>query len=41
VFEGKTYNEIAELLEIPVGSVMSRLFHARKELGKILHKEMI
>ncbi len=40
-FEGKTYNEIAELLEIPVGSVMSRLFYARKELGKILYKEMI
>jgi len=40
-FDGKTYNEIAELLEIPVGSVMSRLFYARKELSKILHKEMI
>ena len=40
-FEDKTYNEISELLDIPVGSVMSRLFYARKELSKILHKEII
>jgi len=40
-FEEKSYNEIAELLDIPVGSVMSRLFYARNELSKILHKEMI
>jgi len=40
-FEGKSYNEISELLEIPAGSVMSRLFYARKELSKILHKEFV
>ncbi|PIW69678.1 MAG: hypothetical protein COW08_05870 [Ignavibacteriales bacterium CG12_big_fil_rev_8_21_14_0_65_30_8] len=40
-FEEKSYLEITELLNIPLGSVMSRLFYARKELGKILLKEMI
>jgi len=40
-FEEKSYNEISELLDIPVGSVMSRLFYARKELSKILHKELV
>ena len=33
-----TYREIAELLDINVGTVMSRLFHARKNLQKILAK---
>lgn len=28
--QGKRYNEIAELLNIPRGTVMSRLYHARK-----------
>lgn len=40
-FEGLRYKEIAELLEIPAGSVMSRLFYARKKLGKKLGSEMI
>lgn len=40
-FEDKSYNEISGLLDIPVGSVMSRLFYARKELGKILKKELL
>jgi RNA polymerase sigma-70 factor (ECF subfamily) len=31
-FEKYSYNEIAELLEIPVGTVMSKLFYARKKL---------
>jgi RNA polymerase sigma-70 factor (ECF subfamily) len=30
--DGFSYDEIAELLEIPRGTVMSRLFYARKEL---------
>ncbi|MFA8344161.1 MAG: RNA polymerase sigma factor [Rhodothermaceae bacterium] len=35
-FENLSYNEIAELLDIPVGSVMSRLYYARKKLAKKL-----
>lgn len=30
--DGFSYDEIAELLQIPRGTVMSRLFHARKNL---------
>lgn len=36
VFERLSYNEIAEILNIPVGSVMSRLFYARKKLAEKL-----
>jgi RNA polymerase sigma-70 factor (ECF subfamily) len=34
--EGMSYEEIAETLEIPKGTVMSRLFHARKNLQRQL-----
>ena len=35
-FEDLAYEEIAELLGIPVGSVMSRLYYARKKLRELL-----
>jgi len=35
-FNEMSYKEIADVLSIPVGSVMSRLYYARKKLAKIL-----
>ncbi len=34
--EGLAYKEIAEVMEIPEGTVMSRLYYARKKLQKLL-----
>jgi RNA polymerase sigma-70 factor (ECF subfamily) len=34
--EGYKYHEIAEELEIPIGTVKNRIFHARKEIQKKL-----
>jgi RNA polymerase sigma-70 factor, ECF subfamily len=34
--EGLQYREIAEVLNIPVGTVMSRLFYAKKQLQSLL-----
>ena len=34
-FDNLSYAEMAELLSIPIGTVMSRLYHARKKLGEI------
>jgi len=39
-FEDHTYKEIAEILNIPVGSVMSRLFYARKKLAAKLKRKV-
>ena len=35
--EGFAYREIAEMLEIPIGTVMSRLHRGRKAMQKALH----
>lgn len=37
-FEGYSYKEISELLEIPEGTVMSRLYYARKKLAETMRK---
>jgi RNA polymerase sigma-70 factor (ECF subfamily) len=34
--EGMSYEEIAEVLEIPKGTIMSRLFHARRNMQRHL-----
>jgi RNA polymerase sigma-70 factor, ECF subfamily len=36
--EGLTYNELAERLSIPKGTVMSRLYHARHRLRELLEE---
>lgn len=36
-FEGMSYNEIAEVMGVPVGTVKSRLYRGRRQLGKALH----
>lgn len=38
-FENYTYQEISEMLDIPIGTVMSRLFYARKKLSKIVRRK--
>jgi RNA polymerase sigma-70 factor (ECF subfamily) len=35
--EGQSYAELSEILQIPVGTVKSRLFAAREELRRIWH----
>lgn len=36
--EGFAYKEIAEMLEIPIGTVMSRLHRGRKQMHKLLYE---
>ena len=38
-FDGLSYAELAERLEIPIGTVMSRLYHARKMLAAKLTRK--
>ena len=38
-FKGFKYHEIAEKLNLPLGTVKSRIFFARKELKELLQKE--
>ncbi len=35
--EGLSYQEVAEVLEVPVGTVKSRLFRGRRQLQKVLY----
>ena len=35
-FHGLSHPEIAEALEVPTGTVKTRMFHAKKRLGPLL-----
>ena len=35
-FNGHSYNEIAEIMDCPVNTVKTRMFHARRRLAKLL-----
>ncbi|MCG6885949.1 MAG: RNA polymerase sigma factor, partial [Proteobacteria bacterium] len=34
--EGMTYNDVAAVMDIPIGTVMSRLCRARRQLAELL-----
>ncbi|HSB09771.1 MAG TPA: RNA polymerase sigma factor [Blastocatellia bacterium] len=34
--DGLSYEELAEMLQVPIGTIMSRLYHARKQLRERL-----
>ena len=37
-FRGMSYDEISDMLDIPKGTVMSRLYYARKKLAKLMRQ---
>ena len=39
--EGKTYDEIAQILKCPIGTVRSRIFRARKLILEFMNQENI
>jgi RNA polymerase sigma-70 factor (ECF subfamily) len=39
-FEGCSYREISELLNVPIGTVMSKLFYIRKKIGDKLRNKL-
>ena len=36
--DGKTYKEVSQKLQLPIGSIMSRLYYAKKESQKIINE---
>lgn len=39
-FENYSYKELSEILNIPQGTVMSRLYYSRKKLAKLISEEL-
>lgn len=39
-FEGYQYDEIAEMMQVPIGTVKSRIYYARKFLKSVLGREL-
>lgn len=39
--EGLSYKEIAEAMECPIGTVMSRIYRGRRQLHKLLHDHAV